>query len=119
MLRSRIPVDQKRFRPMSLLRARADAVVGADMVIPSVPLSGIPKCAVLLADLPAQTVFIDTSNYYPMRRRGKTAEAPKRCDQAVAVIAEYVGYRKTTPDADFSVALIRRMYAPYSQVPSD
>jgi predicted dinucleotide-binding enzyme len=45
----------------------ADAVVDVDVVILSTPLGAIPKIAPLVADLPADTVVIDTSNYYPGR----------------------------------------------------
>jgi 8-hydroxy-5-deazaflavin:NADPH oxidoreductase len=44
-----------------------DAVADADVVILSIPLSRIPGIAPLLATVPAGTVVIDTSNYYPLR----------------------------------------------------
>jgi predicted dinucleotide-binding enzyme len=45
----------------------AEAVEGVDVVILSIPLNRIPSIAPLVADLPAETVVMDTSNYYPMR----------------------------------------------------
>lgn len=45
----------------------AEAVVGVDVVILSTPLGAIPRIAPLFADVPADTVVVDTSNYYPMR----------------------------------------------------
>lgn len=51
----------------------AEAVEGVDVVILSTPIAAIPKIAPLFADVPADTVVIDTSNYYPMRD-GKIAE---------------------------------------------
>jgi predicted dinucleotide-binding enzyme len=44
-----------------------EAVVDVDAVILSVPLNQLSKVAPLLADVPADTVVIDTSNYYPGR----------------------------------------------------
>ena len=45
----------------------AEAVKEVDVVILSIPLNRIPSVAPLVADLPAETVVIDTSNYYPFR----------------------------------------------------
>lgn len=45
----------------------AEAVEGVDAVILSIPLNRIPQLASLIADVPADTVVIDTSNYYPAR----------------------------------------------------
>lgn len=45
----------------------AEAVSGVDVLILSIPLIRIPDIAPLLADLPEETVVIDTSNYYPLR----------------------------------------------------
>ncbi|MFC9090422.1 NADPH-dependent F420 reductase [Nocardiopsis dassonvillei] len=45
----------------------AEAVVDVDVVILSIPLNRIPQIAPLIAGVPAETVVIDTSNYYPMR----------------------------------------------------
>jgi predicted dinucleotide-binding enzyme len=45
----------------------ADAVVDVDVIILSIPLNRIPGVAPLFTDVPAQTVVIDTSNYYPAR----------------------------------------------------
>jgi predicted dinucleotide-binding enzyme len=50
----------------------AEAVVGVDALILSVPLDRIPGLAPLMADVAADTVIIDTSNYYP-GRDGKIA----------------------------------------------
>jgi predicted dinucleotide-binding enzyme len=43
------------------------AVQDVDIVILSVPLNRIPQIAPLLAELPSDTLVIDTSNYYPQR----------------------------------------------------
>jgi 8-hydroxy-5-deazaflavin:NADPH oxidoreductase len=45
----------------------ADAVSDVDVVIISIPLERIPEIAPLISGLPAETVVIDTSNYYPQR----------------------------------------------------
>src|SRR3954454_20520227 len=45
----------------------AEAVEGVDVVILSIPLNRLPAVAPLVAKLPADTVVIDTSNYYPQR----------------------------------------------------
>lgn len=45
----------------------AEALIGVDVVITSTPLGAIPKIAPLFASVPAETVVIDTSNYYPKR----------------------------------------------------
>ena len=45
----------------------AEAVENVDAVILSIPLNRIPDVAPLIQALPAETVVIDTSNYYPMR----------------------------------------------------
>ncbi|MGY2025533.1 NADPH-dependent F420 reductase [Nocardia gipuzkoensis] len=47
--------------------AAADAVRDVDVVILSIPLNRIPGIAPLIATVPAETVVIDTSNYYPSR----------------------------------------------------
>lgn len=44
-----------------------DAVKDVDVVILSIPLASIPAIAPLMACVPAETVVIDTSNYYPHR----------------------------------------------------
>ena len=44
-----------------------EALADVDAVILSIPLNRIPDIASLVADLPAETVVIDTSNYYPFR----------------------------------------------------
>lgn len=45
----------------------AEAVVDVDVVILSIPLNRLPGVAPLIASVPAETVVIDTSNYYPAR----------------------------------------------------
>src|SRR6476661_796867 len=45
----------------------AEAVEGVEVVILSIPLTRLPSVALLVARLPADTVVIDTSNYYPVR----------------------------------------------------
>lgn len=45
----------------------ADAVENVDVVILSIPLNRLSSVASLIAQLPAEVVVIDTSNYYPMR----------------------------------------------------
>lgn len=45
----------------------AEAVADVDVVIMSIPLGAIPKIASLFTKVPASTVVIDTSNYYPKR----------------------------------------------------
>ena len=47
--------------------AAAEALEGVDVAILSIPLMRIPAIAPLVAKLPAETVVIDTSNYYPVR----------------------------------------------------
>ncbi len=44
-----------------------EAVTDVDVVILSIPLNRIPEIAPLVAGVPAGTVVIDTSNYYPQR----------------------------------------------------
>jgi 8-hydroxy-5-deazaflavin:NADPH oxidoreductase len=45
----------------------AEAVGDVDVVILSIPLNRLPGIAPLIAGVPAETVVIDTSNYYPAR----------------------------------------------------
>lgn len=47
--------------------SREDAVRGVDVIILSVPFAKMPGLASLLADIPATTIVVDTSNYYPVR----------------------------------------------------
>ncbi|MFE3824261.1 NADPH-dependent F420 reductase [Streptomyces sp. NPDC059092] len=47
--------------------AEAVVDVDVDVVILSIPMNRLPRIAPLIADLPAGTVVIDTSNYYPAR----------------------------------------------------
>jgi predicted dinucleotide-binding enzyme len=50
----------------------ADAPRGADLVIVSIPEKNIPSLpASLFAGTPANTVVIDTGNYYPQQRDGR------------------------------------------------
>lgn len=44
-----------------------EAVADVEVIILSVPLNRIPDIAPLIADVPQETVIIDTSNYYPFR----------------------------------------------------
>jgi predicted dinucleotide-binding enzyme len=44
-----------------------EAVGDVDVVILSIPLNRLPGIAPLIAGVPAETVIIDTSNYYPAR----------------------------------------------------
>ncbi|MGF9763857.1 NAD(P)-binding domain-containing protein [Microvirga sp. 0TCS3.31] len=44
-----------------------EAVVDVDVVILSIPLNRLSGVAPLIASIPAKTVVIDTSNYYPAR----------------------------------------------------
>jgi predicted dinucleotide-binding enzyme len=44
-----------------------NAVTDVDVLITSMPLSRMPEVKTLITDLPANTVIIDTSNYYPLR----------------------------------------------------
>src|SRR3954447_24945589 len=44
-----------------------EAVADVDVVILSIPLNRLPGVAALIAGIPAETVVIDTSNYYPAR----------------------------------------------------
>ena len=45
----------------------AEAVEDVEVVILSIPLNRIPTIAPMIAKIPAETVVIDTSNYYPHR----------------------------------------------------
>jgi 8-hydroxy-5-deazaflavin:NADPH oxidoreductase len=45
----------------------AEAVADVDVVILSIPLNRLPGIASLIAGVPAETVVVDTSNYYPAR----------------------------------------------------
>lgn len=46
---------------------KEEAVKGVEALILSIPFAGIPDLAPLIANLPAETVVIDTSNYLPVR----------------------------------------------------
>jgi predicted dinucleotide-binding enzyme len=67
----------------------AEAVAGVDAVILSLPLSGILDVAPLISAAPAETVVIDTSNYYPFRD-GAIAELDDGQPEAVWV-SERIG----------------------------
>lgn len=45
----------------------SNAVEGVDVVILSIPLNRLPEVAPLVAKVPAETIVMDTSNYYPQR----------------------------------------------------
>jgi 8-hydroxy-5-deazaflavin:NADPH oxidoreductase len=45
----------------------AEAIENVEVVILSIPLNRIPGVAPLIANLPVETVVMDTSNYYPIR----------------------------------------------------
>jgi predicted dinucleotide-binding enzyme len=45
----------------------AEAVEGVEVIILSIPLNRLDQVAPLVASAPADTVIIDTSNYYPQR----------------------------------------------------
>ncbi|MEU1984443.1 NAD(P)-binding domain-containing protein [Nocardia sp. NPDC019395] len=47
--------------------AATEAVKDVDVVILSIPLNRLPDIAPLIATVPAETVVVDTSNYYPAR----------------------------------------------------
>lgn len=47
--------------------ATAEATQDVDVVIVSIPLNRLSGIAPLIRALPAETVVVDTSNYYPMR----------------------------------------------------
>jgi predicted dinucleotide-binding enzyme len=50
------------------------AAHGGDVVIVTIPESSIPSLPVdLFADVPADTVVVDTGNYYPQQRDGRIA----------------------------------------------
>lgn len=44
-----------------------EAITDVEVVIMSIPLNRIPDAASMLSAIPAETVVIDTSNYYPQR----------------------------------------------------
>lgn len=44
-----------------------EAIIDREVVILSIPLIRIPDAAPMLSSIPAETVVIDTSNYYPSR----------------------------------------------------
>lgn len=44
-----------------------EAVMGVEVIVVSIPFAKMPDVAGLFADVPADVVVIDTSNYYPMR----------------------------------------------------
>lgn len=60
-------IDVSILKNGALAVTAAEAVIDVDVVIMSTPLGAIPRIAPLFADVPADTVIIDTSNYYPKR----------------------------------------------------
>lgn len=65
----------------------ADAVADVDALILSIPLNRIPEVAPLIASVPAETVVIDTSNYYPARD-GQIAEVDEGTPETVWASAQ-------------------------------
>jgi predicted dinucleotide-binding enzyme len=53
--------------------AKEDVATDADVVILSIPFARNAEAAALLANAPANAIFVDTSNYYP-QRDGRIAE---------------------------------------------
>ena len=51
----------------ALAVTKEEALVGADVVILSIPFIRIPDLKTLVAELPEESVIIDTSNYIPAR----------------------------------------------------
>jgi predicted dinucleotide-binding enzyme len=51
----------------ALAVTKEQAIKDKDVIILSIPLNKIPEVEPLFADLPEETVVIDTSNYYPAR----------------------------------------------------
>jgi predicted dinucleotide-binding enzyme len=45
----------------------SEVVTGVDALVVSIPLNRIPEVRLLVDELPAGAVLLDTSNYYPMR----------------------------------------------------
>lgn len=70
----------------------ADALKDVQVAILSIPLGKIPDLAPLIAALPADTVILDTSNYYPFRD-GKIAEIEGGMPESVWVSTRALGGR--------------------------
>lgn len=68
---------------------KEEALVGADVVILSIPFVRIPDIKTLLAGLPEESVVIDTSNYIPARDERLDAIENGQPDSAWA--AEQIG----------------------------
>lgn len=66
-----------------------EALSDVEVVILSIPLNRIPGIASLVAQLPATTVVIDTSNYYPFR--DEKIDAIERGQVESAWVAEQLG----------------------------
>jgi predicted dinucleotide-binding enzyme len=66
-----------------------NALTDVDAVILSIPLNRIPGIAALVANLPEETVVIDTSNYYPFR--DETIDAIERGQAESLWVAEQLG----------------------------
>lgn len=62
--------------------ASKEAVRDVDVVVLSIPFAKIPDVAKLFANVPPETVVIDTSNYYPMRD-GQIAEVDEGKPESV------------------------------------
>jgi predicted dinucleotide-binding enzyme len=60
-------IDKELLSSGALAVTTENALTDVEAVILSIPLNRIPDIAPLVAGLPAETVVIDTSNYYPFR----------------------------------------------------
>jgi 8-hydroxy-5-deazaflavin:NADPH oxidoreductase len=60
-------VREKTARVGAVPVAAKDAAKDVEAIILSIPFGKIPEVASVFADVPADVVVIDTSNYYPMR----------------------------------------------------
>ncbi|WP_260328352.1 MULTISPECIES: NADPH-dependent F420 reductase [unclassified Paraburkholderia] len=66
----------------------AEAVEDVDVVVLSIPFKNNPELAGLFADVPADVVVIDTSNYYPVRD-GNIAEVDDGKPESVWSSAQF------------------------------
>ena len=61
-----------------------DSVSGRDVIILSIPFDRVPELADLIATAPAETIVVDTSNYYPfMNGQIDAVNAARNDDPAV------------------------------------
>ena len=60
-------IDKELLSSGALAVTTENALTDVEAVILSIPLNRIPDIVPLVAGLPAETVVIDTSNYYPFR----------------------------------------------------